>query len=117
MILEAALGKEYSFNDKDLEEEDSDKEKEPTPQEVLGVDKNATPEEVKKSYRRLSLQYHPDKQIGKSTEEKKQATEMMTKVNEAYEKMTGKNVECEEKLSVAELEKIDKERKESKKKM
>ena len=29
--------------------------------EILGVSKEATAEEIKKSYRKLSLQYHPDK--------------------------------------------------------
>lgn len=29
--------------------------------EVLGVQKNATQEDIKKSYRRLALKYHPDK--------------------------------------------------------
>lgn len=28
---------------------------------ILDISKNATPAEIKKSYRRLSLQYHPDK--------------------------------------------------------
>ena len=28
--------------------------------EVLGVDRNATPDEVKKAFRRLARQYHPD---------------------------------------------------------
>ena len=31
------------------------------PYEVLGVDKDATPIEVKKSYKKLCLKYHPDK--------------------------------------------------------
>ena len=28
---------------------------------VLGLDENASQDEIKKSYRRLSLKYHPDK--------------------------------------------------------
>jgi curved DNA-binding protein len=38
--------------------------------EILGVSRTATPEEVKRAYRRLAKQYHPDVNPGKASEEK-----------------------------------------------
>lgn len=29
--------------------------------EILGIPKTATPDDIKKTYRRLALKYHPDK--------------------------------------------------------
>ncbi|MCQ2982730.1 MAG: molecular chaperone DnaJ [Treponemataceae bacterium] len=54
--------------------------------EVLGVTKTATKDEIKKAYRKLAVQYHPDKNPGdKAAEEKfKEATE-------AYEVLSDEN--------------------------
>ena len=52
--------------------------------EILGVSKHATPEEMKKAYRKLSMALHPDRQAGKSDAEKKEAEEKFKDVNAAY---------------------------------
>ena len=52
---------------------------------MLGVSKNATADELKKAYRKKAIQYHPDRQQGKSEEEKKEAEEKFKEAAEAYD--------------------------------
>jgi DnaJ like chaperone protein len=55
--------------------------------EVLGVDKNAPDPEIKKAYRRLMNQHHPDKLVSKGLPEEmiKLANEKTQQIKEAYE--------------------------------
>lgn len=48
--------------------------------QTLGVQRNATDEQVKKAYRKLAMQYHPDRNPGKE----KWANEKFKEINEAF---------------------------------
>jgi molecular chaperone DnaJ len=47
---------------------------------TLGVQKGASADEIKKSYRKLAMQYHPDQNKGNADAEKK-----FKEISEAYE--------------------------------
>ncbi|RZN34055.1 MAG: molecular chaperone DnaJ [Methanophagales archaeon ANME-1-THS] len=53
---------------------------------ILGVSKDATDEEIKKAYRRLAKQFHPDIYKG----DKKEAEEKFKEISEAYEVLIDK---------------------------
>jgi len=48
--------------------------------QILGVSRNATEEQIKKAYRKLAMQYHPDRNPGKE----KWANEKFKEINEAF---------------------------------
>ncbi len=48
--------------------------------QILGVPRSASEEDIKKAYRKLAMQYHPDKNPGKE----KWANEKFKEINEAY---------------------------------
>lgn len=51
--------------------------------EILGLQKGASEEDIKKAFRKLAIQYHPDKNKGD-----KEAEEKFKEINEAYQVLT-----------------------------
>jgi DnaJ like chaperone protein len=52
---------------------------------VLGLEANATDEEIKKAYRQMAIRYHPDKVAQMGEEYQKGAKEKFQKIQEAYD--------------------------------
>jgi len=56
---------------------------------TLGLEENATDEEVRRAYHELALQHHPD--LPKNASRIEECEKMMMKINEAYEKLRSKS--------------------------
>ncbi|MDO5316567.1 MAG: molecular chaperone DnaJ [bacterium] len=59
--------------------------------EVLGVNKNSTPDEIKSAYRKAALKWHPDKWVNGTDAEKKTAEENFKEASEAYSVLSDEN--------------------------
>lgn len=53
--------------------------------ETLGVSKNATPDEIKKAYRKLAIKWHPDRHSSESPEKQEEAAAKFKAISEAYD--------------------------------
>jgi molecular chaperone DnaJ len=54
--------------------------------DILGVDRNVSDDDLKKAYRKLARQHHPDLHAG--DQQKKSAEEKFKEINEAYETLS-----------------------------
>lgn len=52
---------------------------------LLGVERNATADEIKQAYRKMAKKYHPDLYTTASNEEKKKAEAQFKEINHAYD--------------------------------
>lgn len=58
--------------------------------DILNVPKHASEQQIKRSYRKLALQYHPDKVSG-TEEQKAEAAKRFADINHAYETLSGES--------------------------
>ncbi len=56
--------------------------------QILGVQRNATEDDIKKAYRKLALEWHPDRWVNKSEDERKMAEDKFKEMTEAYETLS-----------------------------
>ena len=59
--------------------------------EILGVNENATEEEINKAFKKLALKWHPDRWVDGTDDEKKTAEEKFKEISEAKDILTNPN--------------------------
>jgi curved DNA-binding protein CbpA len=73
-----------------------------SPYEILGITFKASLEEVKKAYKKLALQYHPDKNPGNEEE----AAEKFKEINKAFVEICNNEENKETFLSDSQLQAV-----------
>ncbi|WP_343633465.1 DnaJ domain-containing protein [Fluviicola sp.] len=79
----------YSEHRKEKTEQKATPKSKTYAHEILGVAKNATPEEIKKAYRKLVKLHHPDKFATGTESQQKMAAEKFVEIQNAYELLMG----------------------------
>lgn len=66
--------------------------------QILGVDRTATPDEIKRAYRQAISLYHPDRFVHGSAEERRYASARTQRINEAYRTLNDQSARSQGKL-------------------
>ena len=74
-----------SYNSSGPSQEESEPSAEKDPYKVLGVSRNATPEEIKSAYRKQAQRYHPDRVSHLGEELQQLAKQKFLEIQKAYE--------------------------------
>lgn len=59
--------------------------------EILGLDKGATADDIRKKYKKLAIKWHPDKHVNDSEADKKAAEDKFKEIAEAYAVLSDEN--------------------------
>ncbi|KAF1079665.1 MAG: Chaperone protein DnaJ [Candidatus Rifleibacterium amylolyticum] len=88
-LVDEIMAKRYSKRDGKgtHNRHESDRQTAADPWQVLGVRRDASPEEIKKAYYELVKQYHPDRVNSLGPELQALAREKTTQLNRAYEQL------------------------------
>jgi len=84
-IRERHMGGGYGYSGGSSRASGSTSRSAKDPYKVLGIERTATDDEVKKAYRRMAMKYHPDKVANMSEDVRKNAEAQFREINEAYE--------------------------------